>query len=89
MEQTGAGHRHAGWPGSAAGAGWGIVRHSIFASGLPVAKPNYAFEKRQRELEKKRKKEEKSQRKTPGTGTHDDAPAPADGTPPPTPSTVG
>jgi len=29
----------------------------------PVPKPNYAFEKRQRELEKKRKKEEKAQRK--------------------------
>lgn len=29
-----------------------------------MAKPNYAFEKRQRELEKKRKKEEKAQRKT-------------------------
>ncbi|MEY2895888.1 MAG: hypothetical protein RL669_157 [Pseudomonadota bacterium] len=27
------------------------------------AKPNYAFEKRQRELAKKRKKEEKSKRK--------------------------
>jgi hypothetical protein len=29
-----------------------------------VAKPNYAFEKRQRELAKKKKKEEKAQRKT-------------------------
>ena len=29
-----------------------------------MAKPNYAFEKRQRELEKKRKKEEKAARKT-------------------------
>ena len=49
-----------------------------------MAKPNYAFEKRQRELEKRRKKEEKSQRKTPGSGTHDDAgPAPADGALPP------
>ena len=28
-----------------------------------MPKPNYAFEKRQRELEKKRKKEEKAQRK--------------------------
>jgi septal ring factor EnvC (AmiA/AmiB activator) len=28
-----------------------------------VAKPNYSFEKRQRELEKKKKKEEKLQRK--------------------------
>jgi hypothetical protein len=28
-----------------------------------MAKPNYAFEKRQRELEKKRKKQEKEERK--------------------------
>ncbi|HQQ71135.1 MAG TPA: hypothetical protein PLL92_12590 [Alicycliphilus sp.] len=28
-----------------------------------MAKPNYSFEKRQRELEKKKKKEEKNQRK--------------------------
>ncbi|MCA0239748.1 MAG: hypothetical protein LCI02_02725 [Proteobacteria bacterium] len=50
-----------------------------------MAKPNYAFEKRQRELEKKRKKEEKAQRKAAG---HVPAPgepgdAPADDTPPP------
>jgi hypothetical protein len=48
-----------------------------------VAKPNYAFEKRQRELAKKKKKEEKSARKTqprgPGEGPADD-PGPA-GTP--------
>lgn len=30
----------------------------------PMAKPNYSFEKRQRELEKKRKKQEKEDRKT-------------------------
>ena len=30
---------------------------------LHMAKPNYQFEKRQRELEKKKKKEEKAQRK--------------------------
>jgi hypothetical protein len=37
-----------------------------------LAKPNYAFEKRQRELEKKKKKEAKAQRKhEPGQG--DDA----------------
>ena len=29
-----------------------------------MPKPNYSFEKRQRELEKKRKKEDKAQRKT-------------------------
>ena len=34
-----------------------------------MAKPNYSFEKRQRELAKKKKKEEKAQRKTsPGLG---------------------
>jgi sRNA-binding protein len=41
-----------------------------------VAKPNYQYEKRQRELEKKKKKEEKAQRKaathgTPSTDTLD------------------
>jgi hypothetical protein len=36
-----------------------------------MAKPNYAFEKRQRELAKKKKKEEKALRKT--------QPRPADG----------
>ncbi len=30
---------------------------------MPLAKPNYAFQKRQRELAKKQKKEEKRQRK--------------------------
>jgi hypothetical protein len=39
-----------------------------------MAKPNYSFEKRQRELEKKRKKQEKAARKT--------APAPAPATAP-------
>lgn len=48
-----------------------------------MAKPNYSFEKRQRELAKKRKKEEKAQRKTSGPGQPDDAPdesAPPDAT---------
>jgi hypothetical protein len=46
-------------------------------TGLPVAKPNYQFEKRQKELAKKKKKEEKLARKQAGT------PEPADeaGTP--------
>ncbi|HJV62220.1 MAG TPA: hypothetical protein VJ743_14825 [Albitalea sp.] len=55
-----------------------------------MAKPNYSFEKRQRELAKKKKKEEKLQekaaRKTAGvtgagdaTGTEPAAPAPQDG----------
>lgn len=51
-----------------------------------VAKPNYSFEKRQRELAKNKKKEEKNQRKlakssAPGdvpTESPSDAPAPAD-----------
>jgi hypothetical protein len=33
-----------------------------------MAKPNYAYEKRQRELEKKQKKEDKALKK--GAGTH-------------------
>lgn len=44
-----------------------------------MAKPNYAFEKRQRELEKKRKKEDKAQRKASGLDTADDAAAPDEG----------
>ncbi len=48
-----------------------------------MAKPNYSFEKRQRELAKRQKKEEKAkekaQRKTGEPGHDDDAaPAPAD-----------
>ena len=38
-----------------------------------MAKPNYQFEKRQRELAKKRKKEEKAQRKASHQGGGDDA----------------
>ena len=43
-----------------------------------MPKPNYAFEKRQRELEKQRKKADKQQRKavTPGAGASETAPAP-------------
>ncbi len=41
-------------------------------------KPNYQFEKRQREQEKKRKKAEKAQKKAAGT----DVPEPQDGAPP-------
>jgi len=56
-----------------------------------VPKPNYAFEKRQRELEKKRKKEEKAaRRKSAGGGAEDapaeGAPAPADEGAPATPA---
>jgi hypothetical protein len=45
-----------------------------------VAKPNYQFEKRQRELAKKRKKEEKAQRKTTGG---EPSPEPQQGDAPP------
>jgi hypothetical protein len=42
-----------------------------------MAKPNYAFEKRQRDLAKKRKKEEKRQKKVGAADTPaPDAPAP-------------
>jgi hypothetical protein len=34
-----------------------------------MAKTNYAFEKRQRDLQKKQKKEEKQKRKTENTGS--------------------
>jgi hypothetical protein len=46
-----------------------------------MAKPNYAFEKRQRDLAKKQKKEEKLKRKT---GTDD--PQPEDQEAPPQPA---
>jgi hypothetical protein len=39
-----------------------------------VAKPNYQYEKRQRELAKKRKKEDKEQRKGTGPSGPGDAP---------------
>lgn len=68
-------------------ARWGIVTVLSLQPGLPVAKPNYAFEKRQRELEKKRKKEEKSQKKSSGPAqppAADDAGA-AEPSPPGTP----
>lgn len=41
----------------------GIVGVPIPKGTTHVAKPNYQFEKRQRELEKKKKKAEKAQRK--------------------------
>ena len=55
-----------------------------------MAKPNYSYEKRQKELAKQRKKQEKLQRKAhkqddhptggdaPGVSTTDDSPTPAD-----------
>ena len=54
-----------------------------------MAKPNYQFEKRQRELAKKKKKEEKAQRKASGTPDAPDTPE-ADAPPPTdTPATPG
>ena len=48
-----------------------------------MAKPNYGYEKRQRELEKKRKKAEKAVRKTsPGQTGGDGAPNAPDGNDP-------
>jgi len=44
---------------------------------MPLAKPNYAFQKRQRELAKKQKKEEKRLRKA-ESPAHDEAGAVAD-----------
>lgn len=43
---------------------------------MPI-KPNYSFEKRQRELEKKKKKEEKAQKKAQAAhgGPRDEAPS--------------
>jgi len=52
-----------------------------------MAKPNYSFEKRQRELAKKKKKEEKLKEKearktSPSQGAADDPAEPAQGTVP-------
>jgi hypothetical protein len=41
---------------------------------LTMAKPNYAFEKRQRDLQKKKKKEEKQKRKSENSSTQSQAP---------------
>lgn len=52
-----------------------------------MAKPNYAFEKRQRELAKKQKKEEKAARKASGVKDRDDPePAGDEGAEDPTPA---
>jgi len=56
----------------------------------PLAKPNYSFEKRQRELAKKKQQDEKDARKReareaakgPGAAAASDDPAPVDGTEP-------
>ena len=44
------------------GRGW-RGRHDIIQGGAALARTNFEFQKRQKELEKKRKKEEKKQRK--------------------------
>ena len=60
-----------------------------------MAKPNYQFEKRQRELEKKKKKAEKERKKAiaadPSLGSDEDGDATADDTAAPalTPPTQG
>lgn len=65
--------------------------------GRPVATPNYAYEKRQRELAKKKKKEEKAARKAQGGPGGDnsaeqaapDNDTPADNAPPAEPRNAG
>jgi hypothetical protein len=49
-----------------------MIRPALNCTGEPMAKPNYSFEKRQRELAKKKKKEEKRLRKQ----AAEDAPKP-------------
>jgi hypothetical protein len=47
---------------------------AVIPHGKPqMAKPNYQFEKRQRELQKKRKKEAKARKKAPPGESHDHA----------------
>ncbi len=47
---------------------------------MPLAKPNYAFQKRQRELAKKQKKEEKLKRRLESPGPEEAPAAPDDAT---------
>ncbi len=47
-----------------------------------MAKPNYAFQKRQRELAKKQKKEEKKKQKEAAHAAENPAPEPSEGTDP-------
>ena len=56
------------------------------AVGDRLATPNYAYEKRQRELAKKRKQEEKRQKKLNNKDDNNDAPSDDSGEPPPQPS---
>ena len=63
---------------SAVWAGFFCGFHSAFvlSRDIVLAKPNYSFEKRQRDLEKKRKQEEKRLRKLAGKKPADDGAAP-------------
>jgi hypothetical protein len=61
-----------------AGSTGDALRHGLDWPGLPerscpMAKPNYSFEKRQREIAKKKKKEEKLARKQPAKPFSNDA----------------
>lgn len=58
-----------------------MLAHSIIEE-RALATPNYAYEKRQRELAKKRKAEEKRQRKV-NDGQRSEPAAPADAEAPP------
>lgn len=55
-----------------------IIGINSFGEGAAVAKPNYQFQKRQKELKKKKKMEEKRQRKlekgVPQSGENPDQP---------------
>lgn len=50
----------------------GLFFPQLFPGGEPLAKPNYSYEKRQRELAKKQKKEEKLKRKLEKKSPEDD-----------------
>lgn len=62
-----------------------LLKHRIQLTGLNMAKPNYSFQKRQRDLAKKIKKEEKKAKKAAAKGElpeQDESVAPpADDTP--------
>lgn len=62
--------------------------HSLYSTSMPMAKPNYQFDKRQRELEKKKKQAAKASRKAaageeaaPADSSDDPAAAPEATTP--------
>lgn len=58
------------------GDAWPLNRsRPSFLAECPVAKPNYSFEKRQREVAKNKKKEEKNQRRLAKSPVPGDVPA--------------